>query len=206
MTDELSVRPAGDRGFLVEIADNARVHRLAAAARQTFGDGLEDVVPGEVTLLLTWRQRPPTGADVAARLGARELEETAGADPPQITIPVRYDGADLAAVADAADLDVATVIELHHRAEYTVAFMGFAPGFAYMTGVDRRLQLPRRAEPRSRVPAGSVAIATTYAAVYPTAGPGGWHLIGHTDATMFDAASDPPALLTAGARVAFEPA
>jgi KipI family sensor histidine kinase inhibitor len=83
--------------------------------------------------------------------------------------------------------------------------MGFSPGFAYMTGVDRRLQLPRRDDPRARVPAGSVAIASTYAAVYPTSGPGGWHLLGRTDVTLFDPAQEPPALLEPGARVVFEP-
>jgi KipI family sensor histidine kinase inhibitor len=205
MTDRLAVRRAGDRGFLVEVGDNRRVHVLAAAARTEFGGGLEDVVPGEDTLLLTWRVEPPQLADLSARLGAIALDRPSQAGGRQVTIPVRYDGADLDAVAAAAELSVDVVIELHVQAEYTVAFMGFAPGFAYMTGVDPRLQLPRREEPRARVPAGSVAIASTYAAVYPTSAPGGWHLLGHTDATLFDHRREPPALLEPGIRVVFEP-
>ena len=206
MTERLAVRPAGDGGFLIEVADNARVHILAAAARAEFGERLEDVVPGEQTLLLTWRGRPPPPADLADRLGALVLARPPEADARQVTIAVRYDGDDLQAVAAAAELSVEAVIDLHRQATYTVAFMGFSPGFAYMTGVDPRLQLPRREEPRARVPAGSVAIASTYAAVYPTSGPGGWHLLGHTDVTLFDPDREPPALLEPGIRVVFESA
>ncbi len=206
MTERLAVRPAGDGGFLIEVADNARVHILAAAARAEFGERLEDVVPGEQTLLLTWRGRPPLPADLADRLGALVLARPPEADARQVTIAVRYDGDDLQAVAAAAELSVEAVIDLHRQATYTVAFMGFSPGFAYMTGVDPRLQLPRREEPRARVPAGSVAIASTYAAVYPTSGPGGWHLLGHTDVTLFDPDREPPALLEPGIRVVFESA
>jgi KipI family sensor histidine kinase inhibitor len=205
MTDRLAVRTAGDRGFLIELADNRRVHILAAAARAEFGARLEDVVPGEDTLLLTWCGPPPTPGDLAARLRTIADETPPDAGGRQVTIAVRYDGADLEAVAAAADLSVEAVIALHAEAAYTVAFMGFSPGFAYMTGVDRRLQLPRRDDPRARVPAGSVAIASTYAAVYPTSGPGGWHLLGRTDVTLFDPAQEPPALLEPGARVVFEP-
>ena len=107
-------------------------------------------------------------------------------------------------MAAQANLDVDKLIELHTNAEYVVAFMGFAPGFAYMTGLDPRLHLPRRQDPRPKVAAGSVAIATTYAAVYPTQAPGGWHLLGHTDADLFDPDRRPPALLEPGTRVTFE--
>jgi KipI family sensor histidine kinase inhibitor len=207
VTRDPSVRAFGDRGFLVELADNPQVHLLAAAARDRFGPQLEDVVPGEETLLLRWAGPPPAVAELTRELASLDLHPSAAAavEAPAVTIPVRYDGADLDAVAEAAGLEVARVIELHSQAEYLVAFMGFAPGFAYMTGADRRLHLPRREEPRSRVPAGAVAIASTYTAVYPTSAPGGWHLLGHTDAVLFDADRDPPALLQAGARVVFEP-
>ncbi|MGI8802843.1 MAG: 5-oxoprolinase subunit B family protein [Solirubrobacteraceae bacterium] len=207
MTPELAVRPVGDRGFLVEVGDNRRVHRLAAAVRDRYGDELEDAVPGEETLLLCWRDDPPGRAELTAALGSLTLDgEDVVGSPDGVRIEVRYDGADLEAVAEALGVDVETVVDLHSRREYLVAFMGFAPGFAYMTGADPRLHLPRRDEPRPRVPAGSVAIATAYTAVYPTSAPGGWHLLGHTDAVLFDPDRDPPTLLAAGARVTFVPA
>ncbi len=203
---EPTVLACGDRGYLVELAGNHAVHVLAAAVRDRFGDQVEDVVPGEETLLLRWAgERPPAIADLQRQLAALDLRPAAAADPRQVTLPVRYDGEDLAAVAAAVGVDVDAVIELHSRARYVVAFMGFAPGFAYMTGGDPRLHLPRRDEPRPRVPAGSVAVASTYTAVYPTSGPGGWHLLGHTDAVLFDPDRQPPALLEAGDHVVFEP-
>ena len=103
-----------------------------------------------------------------------------------VVVPVRYDGEDLQSVADSAGLDVDEVMAIHSVAEYVVAFCGFAPGFGYLRGLDRRLHLPRRPTPRTRVPAGSVAIAAEYTAVYPRPSPGGWHLLGSTDLVMFD--------------------
>ena len=100
---------------------------------------------------------------------------------------------------------VDAVVAAHAAATYTVAFCGFAPGFAYLTGLPAALRLPRRATPRPRVPAGSVAIAGELSAVYPTASPGGWHLLGRTDVALFDVDRDPPALLTPGTIVRFEP-
>jgi KipI family sensor histidine kinase inhibitor len=199
------VRPVGDRGFLVELPGNREVHLLAAAVRDHFGARIEDVVPGAETLLLAWTDRPPSAAELTAELGGLDLTAPDEPDADPVTIPVRYDGDDLEAVADAVGVDVDRVIELHAGPEYLVAFMGFAPGFAYMTGGSPELELPRRDEPRPRVPAGSVAIANRYSAVYPTPSPGGWHLLGHTDVVLFDADRDPPALLEPGARVVFEP-
>lgn len=199
-----AIRPVGDRAFVVELAENSQVHVLAKAARERLGASLEDVVPGEQTLLLVWKTAPPTASQLADQLATIELTPPAAAATPAVTIAVRYDGPDLSAVAARADLDVDELIELHTKPEYVVAFMGFAPGFAYMTGLDPRLHLPRRAEPRPKVAPGSVAIATTYAAVYPTQAPGGWHLLGHTDADLFDPSRRPPALLEPGTRVTFE--
>ncbi len=121
-----------------------------------------------------------------------------------MTIPVEYAGDDLAEVAERGALTVDEVIDAHSGATYTVAFCGFAPGFAYLTGLPAALHLPRRATPRPRVPAGSVAIAGDLAAVYPTASPGGWHLLGRTTVGLFDPAGRPPALLTPGTKVRFE--
>lgn len=123
--------------------------------------------------------------------------------PPTVTIDVRYDGPDLHDVATRLGISAADVVALHSGATYRVAFFGFAPGFAYLTGLPEVLQLPRRDTPRTSVPAGAVAVASTYTAVYPRSSPGGWHLLGHTDATMFDPDRDPPTLLQPGDIVRF---
>jgi KipI family sensor histidine kinase inhibitor len=130
----------------------------------------------------------------------------ASGDP--VEIHVRYGGdagPDLGEIADRIGLRPADVIELHASARYTVLFLGFAPGFAYLGGVPERLASPRRMTPRERVPAGSVAIAGAHSAVYPLSMPGGWNLIGRTDAVLFDPASDPPARLRPGTSVRFVP-
>ena len=121
----------------------------------------------------------------------------------EVVIPVIYDGADLALVAGATGLTVEEVIALHSSGTYLAAFAGFAPGYVYCTGLDPRLQLPRRPSPRTSVPAGSVAIADVYCAVYPSASPGGWHLLGHTDLTLFDLKRPEPALIRPGDRVRY---
>jgi len=125
---------------------------------------------------------------------------------PVLEILVHYDGADLEAVARLSGLSAAEVVARHCAPVYTVAFCGFAPGFAYLAGLDDALRLPRRAVPRTRVPAGSVAIADRYTAVYPHSSPGGWNLLGRTDAVVWDAEREPPAMLAPGGRVRFVPA
>jgi len=113
-------------------------------------------------------------------------------------------GADLAAVAAECGLDEREVVERLCAAELTVAFIGFSPGFPYLVGLPRELEVARLATPRERVPAGSVAIAGPFAGVYPSATPGGWRLLGRTAEALFDPASDPPATLAPGDRVRFE--
>lgn len=201
-----TVRRAGDLGLLAELDVNADVHRLAAGARERWGSALEELVPGHTTLLLIWRA---DGIDIdAARF---ELESLPLADPAQsdkaseVRIQVRYDGPDLEEVAAAAGVEPSEVARLHSAREYHAAFIGFAPGFAYLIGGEPRLDLPRRNEPRVRVEAGSVAIAAGYSAIYPFAGPGGWHIIGRTEERMFDPTRSQPALIEPGARVIFEP-
>jgi biotin-dependent carboxylase-like uncharacterized protein len=139
---------------------------------------------------------PPGAAGVVVPAGP------AGASDP-VVLPVRYDGADLAEVASLTGLGVAEVVRRHAAATYTVAFGGFMPGFAYLTGLDPVLHLPRRSSPRTRVPAGSVAVAGEFAAVYPSATPGGWRLLGTCTTPLFDVHRDPPALLRPGTRVRF---
>jgi KipI family sensor histidine kinase inhibitor len=167
--------------------------------------GIVDVVPAARTVLIV-------ADDEAALASARQRASEVLADgasedsATEIEIEVVYDGPDLPHVADAAGLSADQVVDLHSEATYRVAFCGFAPGFAYLTGLPPELRLPRRSTPRTRVPAGSVAIAFDYAAVYPTESPGGWHLIGSTRAKMFDVDRDPPATLMPGTTVRFVPA
>jgi KipI family sensor histidine kinase inhibitor len=117
---------------------------------------------------------------------------------------VTYDGPDLAEVASLTGLSEAAVVTAHTESVWTVGFGGFAPGFAYLTGGDPRLHVPRRGTPRPSVPAGSVGLAGEFSGVYPRSSPGGWQLIGHTDVDLFDVDRDPPALLQPGTRVRFE--
>jgi KipI family sensor histidine kinase inhibitor len=120
-----------------------------------------------------------------------------------IEIPVSYDGPDLAEVARLTGLSVQDVVAAHTGSDWRVAFGGFAPGFAYLSWGDARLAVPRRPEPRTSVPAGSVALAGDFSAIYPRSSPGGWQLIGHTETVVFDVTREPPALLQPGAAVHF---
>jgi KipI family sensor histidine kinase inhibitor len=120
-----------------------------------------------------------------------------------VEIAVTYDGADLAEVARLTGLDEDGVVAAHTGTPWRIAFGGFAPGFMYLTGGDPRLQVPRRDEPRTTVPAGAVGLAGEYSGVYPRPSPGGWQLIGRTDTVLWDAERDPPALLTPGGIVTF---
>jgi biotin-dependent carboxylase-like uncharacterized protein len=121
----------------------------------------------------------------------------------EVEIPVSYDGPDLALVADLTGLSPADVVAAHTGTPWTVAFGGFAPGFAYLVGGDPRLTVPRKTTPRTRVPAGAVGLAGEFSGIYPTSSPGGWQLLGRTDVVLFDPDADPPALLTPGTRVRF---
>ena len=190
------VRPYGDRAVLVE-TDN--VLGLAAALQDR--PGVIEVVPAARTVLI--RIDP----DVFDPAGLDDLETAIAADPvgEVVELPVRYDGADLELVARTAACSVGAVIARHAEPEYTVAFCGFAPGFAYLSGLDATLRQPRLATPRTSVPAGSVGVAGEFTGVYPRASPGGWRLLGSTDAVLWDLDRDPPALLTPGTRVRFVP-
>lgn len=160
-----------------------------------------EVVPAEVSVLVI-AARPITVADVQGVIASlpEHLPEASGRD---IEIPTVYDGIDLDLVAEGTGLTVAEVVRLHSETEYFAAFAGFAPGYVYCTGLAPALHLPRRPSPRTSVPAGSVAIADAYTAVYPTASPGGWHLIGRTDLTLFDLRRPEPSLIRPGDRVRF---
>jgi KipI family sensor histidine kinase inhibitor len=159
---------------------------------------------GERAAVLDCADQPAAVAEAVRTLAALSGIALTDVVPGATTVLViAADGPDLSSVAAAAGLSVAEVIALHGDATYVAAFTGFAPGFAYLTGLDPRLVLPRRSTPRPSVPAGSLAIADIYSAIYPRQSPGGWHLIGTTDPDLFDPTRDPPALISPGTRVKF---
>jgi len=194
----VTVRPAGDQGALIELPDNGAAVRLAGLLREERSD-LLDVVIGHTTVLVTWAGEKPDLDDAVKRA----LVAEAGPAGRLVEIPVVYDGPDLDEVARLTGLSPEEVIARHTGAEHVAAFIGFQPGFAYLTGGDTLLHVPRRDVPRTRVPGGTVAIAGPYSGVYPRESPGGWRLLGSTSALMFDPAREPPALLAPGDRVRF---
>ena len=198
--------PAGDRGLLVEVDDLDTVLALADRLRAAGLAGVQDIVPASRTVLV----RTAPGRDLS-RLGGEILDlagdlpvgaET-GAPAAVLDVLVRYDGPDLDEVAAATGLTRAEVVAAHTGQPWRAAFTGFAPGFCYLTGGDPSLDVPRRHESRTSVPAGSVALAGGFSAVYPRESPGGWQLIGTTDAVLWDVDRQPPALISAGAWVRF---
>ena len=197
----MRLRPVGPLGVLAEAPDLATVHRLAAAVRVS-GLPVVDVVPGYRTVLVT----TPSARDLAAvreALPVLDLPAAEAFSSRTVEVPVVYDGADLAEVAALTGLSEAEVVRRHTAPDYVVAFLGFTPGFPYLVGLDPALHVPRRATPRTSVPAGSVGLAGPQTGVYPQATPGGWQLIGRTSLVLFDADRDPPALLAAGDRLRF---
>jgi KipI family sensor histidine kinase inhibitor len=198
------LRPAGERGLLIEVESLELVHRLHAALRALDPPGVVELVPAYQTLLVVaGPERAGALDELAARLPTLELPpaEAVAGDPVQI--PVRYDGEDLAEVAGLTGLDAEEVVRRHTAPEYTVAFLGFSPGFPYLVGLDPALEVPRRDTPRTAIPAGSVGLAGGLTGIYPSASPGGWQLIGRTEVTLFDPRRDPPALLAPGGRLHF---
>ena len=210
-----TIRSAGDAALLLETSTTHKGGNgaavIAAFIRAAALPGVIEVVPGAASVLVTIEPGTWATAALADRLSTlveatdRELagpaEPTA---PTAVEIEVCYDGPDLADIAALTGLSVADVIARHQAAEYQVGWLGFAPGFAYLTGLDPLLAaVPRLDSPRVRVPAGSVAIAGGLAAVYPAASPGGWRLLGRTAAPLWEPDREPPALLTASKRVRF---
>ena len=195
----------GERALLVEVGE-ARVSDYAAAIAHLGDHDIVGIVPAAETVLVEVRHSSALGA-LAFRLETLEPLDQGTEAEETIELRVRYNGEDLAWVASETGLSVADVVAAHSGVDYRVQFCGFSPGFAYLFGLDPLLQLPRRSEPRTRVPAGSVAIAGPYTAVYPTSSPGGWHLLGSTDAVLFDATrfdqGRSPVLLEPGRSVRF---
>ncbi len=194
-------RPVGADALLLEVDDPAGWFAELWRRRENGDLIASEIVPGARTVLLDGLIDP-----IAALAAIRGWTPTArdGESPTALLeVPVEFDGEDLPTVARFWHTDNQGVIDRLLSTELTVAFCGFSPGWGYLSGLPEELAVPRLETPRARVPAGSVALADSYAGIYPTASPGGWRLVGHTDVTLFDPDRDPPALLNPGTRVRF---
>lgn len=203
------VRPAGPHALVIEAATHEDVAAIAAAVRARLADpdaawSAVDVVPAARTVVIDGVVGAPIET-VAREVETWAVEPLGSHAGPEVTVAVAFDGPDLADVARLWDVGLEEVVERVVGIEHRVAFCGFAPGFAYLTGLPPHWEVPRRAAPRTRVPAGAVGLAGPYAGVYPRVSPGGWQLIGRAvDAVLWDVDRDPPALLAPGTRVRFE--
>ncbi|MCJ1884884.1 5-oxoprolinase subunit PxpB [Pseudomonas sp. LA21] len=211
----IRVEAFGATALLITLAEQPdetlplRIARLAGRLRAELGPALTDCVSGWTTLLLHYDLLRIDLPELQHRVQAVLVDWPGGSDAVAAgrlhEIAVWYAGEDLAEIARLCGLAPAEVIDLHAGHDYRVGAIGFAPGFAYLGELDERLALPRRATPRTRVPAGSLAIAERQTAVYPQASPGGWHLIGRTAQRLFDPHQEPPCPLAVGDRVRFVP-
>jgi KipI family sensor histidine kinase inhibitor len=195
--------PCGDTGLLVEVDGLPEVLALADAVRAAPPAGVLDVVPAARTVLLC--VEPGTDLTVVRR-SVLDLHVEPGAAPPdgdRVEIEVVYDGPDLDEVGELTGLGAEGVVAAHTGTPWRAAFGGFAPGFAYLVGGDPRLEVARRRESRTSVPAGAVGLAGQFSGIYPRSSPGGWQLIGHTDAELWNI--DRGALIQPGCTVVFTP-
>ena len=197
----MRVRAVGADALLVEVDDPAGWFTELVRRREVGELSATEIVPGARTVLLDGLVDAAATAEAIRGWAPAVANDDA---PTQLVeIPVEFDGEDLSAVARLWQTGERGVAERLCATELRVAFCGFSPGWAYLSGLPEELAVPRLDTPRPRVPAGSVALADSYAGIYPTASPGGWRLVGRTDVTLFDPDRSPPALLTPGTRVRF---
>ncbi|MFI9488193.1 carboxyltransferase domain-containing protein [Promicromonospora sp. NPDC052451] len=199
----MRVLTARDDALLIELDDLDQAVALYESLRAEPVRGVGVPVPGARTLLVPFRPAAITAHDLAAELRRRPLVRRAATTARTVEIPVRYDGEDLTEVAGLLGWSTEALVHRHTGAAWTVGFVGFAPGFAYLTSDDAELVVPRRPTSRVRVPAGSVALAGPYSGVYPRESPGGWQLLGRTDAPVWDVTRERPALMLPGDLVRF---
>lgn len=195
--------PVTLNSLLVELADLDETLALLASLQRTPLAGVEELVPAARTILVRFRPSATSAGALVRQMAQRDLSQRAERSSTLVEIPVHYNGEDLAEVAQILGITVDEVVQRHTGSEYTVAFTGFAPGFAYLSGGHPSLNVPRRSTPRTRLPAGSVGLAGTFSGVYPQASPGGWQIIGTTPVAMWDITRAQPALLQPGYRVHF---
>jgi KipI family sensor histidine kinase inhibitor len=194
----------GREALLAEVDDLDAALALYAALRSAALPGVVDLVPAARTVLIKIDPAVTSPAAVREATAALRIDAQREAGSGTVEIPVRYDGPDLAEVAERTGLSPDEVVALHTGSRWTVAFAGFVPGFGYLTGGDPRLDVPRRDSPRTRIPAGSVGLAGRFSGVYPSDSPGGWQLIGSTTERMWDLDRPEPALLVPGVEVIFK--
>ena len=194
----------GREALLVEVDDLDAALALYAALRSAALPGVVDLVPAARTVLIKIDPAVTSPAAVREATAGLRIDAQREAGSGTVEIPVRYDGPDLAEVAERTGLSPDEVVALHTGSRWTVAFAGFVPGFGYLTGGDPRLDVPRRDSPRTRIPAGSVGLAGRFSGVYPSDSPGGWQLIGSTTERMWDLDRPEPALLVPGVEVIFK--
>jgi allophanate hydrolase subunit 1 len=198
----VQIRRYGADALLVEVGDAAEALALYRAARAR-DVAARDVVPAARSVLFSGCADPDLLAAELADLADLGPERPVAGDSPLVEVPTTYDGPDLEDVARRWDMTVSEVVATHTSVDFVVAFCGFAPGFAYCTGLPASLAVPRHPDPRPRVPVGSVGLAGEFTGVYPTASPGGWRLLGRTDLVLWDADRAEPATLAPGTRVRF---
>ncbi|MEV0892074.1 urea amidolyase family protein [Promicromonospora sp. NPDC050262] len=199
----MRVLTARDDALLVELDNLDQAVALYESLLADPVHGVGTPVPGARTLLVPFRPSAVSAPALAAELRSRPLERNTRHAARTVEIPVLYDGADLAEAAALLGWSPDELVRRHAAAAWTVGFVGFAPGFAYLTSDDPELVVPRRPSPRTRVPAGSVALAGPYSGVYPRESPGGWQLLGRTDAPVWDVTRERPALMLPGDSVRF---
>ncbi|GGK70426.1 5-oxoprolinase subunit B family protein [Ornithinimicrobium pekingense] len=197
----MRILPSGTGALLLELDSLTEVLQRYAALRES-GLPVLDLVPAGRTILVV-ADRGADLTDLAARVREVEPVEHTRVEAATVEVPVRYDGEDLAAAAGLLGCTLEELVRRHREERWTVAFCGFAPGFGYLTGSRFDWDVPRRATPRTSVPAGSLGLAGEFTGVYPRSSPGGWQLIGRALVDVFDLDRDPPALLVPGARVRF---
>jgi KipI family sensor histidine kinase inhibitor len=203
----IAVLPAGDRALLLEPTDRTAMSALAATLHRLQVPGVCDILPAARTVLITIKAG--IDLDSVRRYLHTELSHLTpcanleSESDETVQIPVTYNGADLVDVATVLGMSVEDVVAEHCRHRWRCAFVGFAPGFGYLESDASRLAVPRRDESRTAVPAGAVALADGYSAIYPRRSPGGWQLIGHTSVNLWDLDAAQPALISAGTWVQF---
>ncbi|WP_136040802.1 MULTISPECIES: 5-oxoprolinase subunit B/C family protein [unclassified Microbacterium] len=198
----MRILTASDRALLVEADDLDEAMRLNRAWEGV--PGIVERIPGARTVLVRFDPLRVSAADLAQTLAATRVDAASLPGTGEVVIPVNYDGEDLDEAASLLGVPAEELVNRHLAADWRVAFAGFAPGFGYLVSDDPLFDVPRRSSPRTHVPAGSVALAGAFTGVYPRESPGGWQLIGRTDAVMWDIDRDPPALLSPGTAVRFE--
>jgi KipI family sensor histidine kinase inhibitor len=205
----ITIHDYGDQALLLEFDSTAEVLTWTEALRYADLLGVVDIVPASRTVLVKLAG-PRYQAPTRQRLGKLRVTPDALSDAaapvdgrPDVQIDVVYDGADLDEVARFTGMTAEEVVAAHTGTPWRVGFGGFAPGFAYLIGGDERLTVPRRSEPRTKVPVGSVGLAGEFTGIYPRESPGGWQLIGRTESVLWDVDRNPPALLTPGLWVQF---